>query len=161
MDATCSGLQILAGLARDKGTAELVNVVPTDSPKDAYKSVLEAMEGIPERLKPYCDRGTTKRSVMTIPHNATIIQSSRDYIKKALHDNMPKDVERVTSEEATIMAKSLRKALEKIAPGCLAIRDWIGKEMTAAIKCGNDVIVWTTPQALWCVRNGTSSARLD
>ena len=27
-DATCSGLQILAGLARDKSTATLVNVVP-------------------------------------------------------------------------------------------------------------------------------------
>ena len=162
VDATCSGLQILAGLARDKGTAELVNVVPTDSPKDAYKSVLEAMEDIPERLKPYCDRGTTKRSVMTIPYNATI-QSSRDYIKKALHDNMPKDVERVTSEEATIMAKSLRKALGNIAPGCLAIRDWIGKEMTAAIKRGSDVIRWTTPSGFKVrqKRNKFSTIRLD
>jgi DNA-directed RNA polymerase len=33
-DATCSGLQILAGLARDKTTALLVNVVPSDRPQD-------------------------------------------------------------------------------------------------------------------------------
>ena len=40
-DATCSGLQILAGLARDKRTAQLVNVLPADRPQDAYKVVAE------------------------------------------------------------------------------------------------------------------------
>jgi len=30
IDATCSGLQILAGLAKDKSKAELVNVLPSD-----------------------------------------------------------------------------------------------------------------------------------
>ena len=34
VDATCSGLQILAGLAKDRSTAELVNVVPSDKPSD-------------------------------------------------------------------------------------------------------------------------------
>jgi DNA-directed RNA polymerase len=34
-DATCSGLQILAGLARDASTARLVNVLPSDAPQDA------------------------------------------------------------------------------------------------------------------------------
>ena len=40
-DATCSGLQILAGLARDKSTAEMVNVLPSSEPQDAYKAVAE------------------------------------------------------------------------------------------------------------------------
>ena len=39
VDATCSGLQILAGLAKDKSTARLVNVVPSDEPQDAYAVV--------------------------------------------------------------------------------------------------------------------------
>ena len=43
VDATCSGLQILAGLARDRSTACLVNVVPGDKPADAYKTVANAM----------------------------------------------------------------------------------------------------------------------
>ena len=38
-DATCSGLQILAGLCRDASTARLVNVLPSDAPQDAYKVV--------------------------------------------------------------------------------------------------------------------------
>ena len=37
VDATCSGLQILAGLAKDRSTAELVNVVPSDKPSDATR----------------------------------------------------------------------------------------------------------------------------
>ncbi len=35
-DATCSGLQVLAGFARDKNTAKLVNVLTSDSPPDAH-----------------------------------------------------------------------------------------------------------------------------
>ena len=168
VDATCSGLQILAGLARDAGTAALVNVLPSDKPQDAYRSVLEAMENIPPRLAEWMDRGVTKRSVMTIPYNATI-QSSRDYIRDALHENMPKDqsgkllVDKVSAEEATILAKSLRNALNKIAPGCLAVRDWIGKEMAAAIKRGNDVIEWVTPSGfhVYQKRNNYNTIRLD
>ena len=50
-DATCSGLQILAGLARDKSTAKLVNVLPSDRPQDAYKVVAEQSKpNIPEIL---------------------------------------------------------------------------------------------------------------
>ena len=36
VDATCSGLQILAGLCRDASTASLVNVLPGKKPADAY-----------------------------------------------------------------------------------------------------------------------------
>ena len=162
VDATCSGLQILAGLARDAGTAKLVNVLPSESPQDAYKTVLNAMEDIPERLKPFCDRSTTKRSVMTLPYNATI-QSSRDYIKEALIKKMPKDMDPPTPQEITILAKSLRAAMDKIAPGPLRVMDWIGKEMSAAIKRGNDVVRWVTPSGFQVEqkRNKYETERLD
>jgi DNA-directed RNA polymerase len=44
VDATCSGLQILAGLARDADTARLVNVLPGDKPQDAYREVARCYE---------------------------------------------------------------------------------------------------------------------
>ena len=70
-DATCSGLQILAGLARDKSTARLVNVLPGDQPQDAYKVVAQtATPNCPESIRPYMDRKTVKRVVMTVPYNA-------------------------------------------------------------------------------------------
>ena len=63
-DATCSGLQILAGLARDKSTARLVNVIPSDKPQDAYQVIADkSLKDIPERLRPYWDRKKTKSVV--------------------------------------------------------------------------------------------------
>ena len=96
-DATCSGLQILAGLARDKSTARLVNVLPGDKPADAYKVVAEkAKPNCPERLQPYMDRKTVKRVVMTVPYNAKPF-SNRGYIRDAFAE---KGVE-LTKEELT------------------------------------------------------------
>ena len=84
VDATCSGLQILAGLARDKSTAELVNVVPSSKPSDAYKAVAEkAKEFLPTYMHRWMNRSVCKRTVMTIPYNATK-DSSRKYIREAL-----------------------------------------------------------------------------
>ena len=65
-DATCSGLQILAGLARDKSTARLVNVIPSDKPQDAYQVIadvsrpnipdtVETLLGIEKNQKDYDD----------------------------------------------------------------------------------------------------------
>ena len=82
----CSGLQILSGLARCKKTAQLVNVLPSDSPQDAYRTVWDACKHeFPERLQPHGDRTVTKRCVMTIPYNAKE-WSNRGYIKDAFKE---------------------------------------------------------------------------
>ena len=87
VDATCSGLQILAGLAKDRSTAELVNVVPSSKPSDAYKAVADkAKEFLPSYMHHWMDRSVCKRTVMTIPYNATK-DSSRKYIREALLEN--------------------------------------------------------------------------
>ena len=144
VDATCSGMQILAGLARDANTARLVNVLPSDSPQDAYRTVAEAM--IPkltedvQHLAEHITRSTTKRSVMTIPYNATL-QSSTQYILDELRE---KGVA-VTWHEGYALAKILRKAMDDVAPGPLKVMDWIKEEMGNAIARGNGVIRWTTP----------------
>jgi DNA-directed RNA polymerase len=162
-DATCSGLQILAGLARDKSTARLVNVLPADRPQDAYMAVRDQMmKDVPERLQPYFNRGCVKRSVMTIPYNATI-NSSRAYIKDALFKELPKDFERPTPQELTALAKALRAAMDVVAPGPLKVMDWIGKEMSAAISRGSETIRWTTPSGFVVdqKRNKYRMVRLD
>ena len=67
IDATCSGMQILAGLAKDKSTAELVNVTKSDKPQDAYKVVAElAKPNCPKPIQPYMDRKTVKLSLIHI-----------------------------------------------------------------------------------------------
>ena len=110
-DATCSGLQILAGLARDKSTAKLVNVIPSDKPQDAYAKVAEtaANLGIPDHIHPVWDRKCVKRTVMTIPYNAKPF-SNRSYIKEALAE---KGIE-VDKDDLTQIVNTVRQAMNLI-----------------------------------------------
>jgi len=140
-DATCSGLQILAGLARDKSTAKLVNVVPGDKPQDAYKTVAEACyNDIPDHIKPHWDRKCTKRTCLTIPYNAKPY-SNRAYIRDALKE---KGVE-IEKEDLTAVVKAVRNAMDRIVPGPMRVMKWIEKEVAAAIDRGETQIKWVTP----------------
>ena len=140
-DATCSGLQILAGLARDKSTAQLVNVLPSDRPQDAYKVVAEtAKPYIPSSLHDVWDRKCVKRTVMTIPYNAKPF-SNRSYIRDALKE---KGVE-IDKDDLTATVKAVRKAMHKIVPGPMAVMRWIEDEVSKAIKRGATELEWVTP----------------
>jgi DNA-directed RNA polymerase len=140
-DATCSGLQILAGLARDKSTARLVNVLPGDKPQDAYKVVAEeATPHCPESIQPYMDRKTVKRVVMTVPYNAKPF-SNRGYIRDALAE---KGVE-ISKDDLTKTVKAVRNAMDVVVPGPMAVMSWIEQEVANAIKTGKEYLEWTTP----------------
>jgi DNA-directed RNA polymerase len=140
-DATCSGLQILAGLARDASTARLVNVLPSDKPQDAYKVVAEtATPHCPASIRPYMDRKTVKRVVMTVPYNAKPY-SNRGYIREALKD---KDVE-IEKDDLTATVKAVRDAMKVVVPGPMDVMTWIESEVAAAIKRGATELTWTTP----------------
>ena len=140
-DATCSGLQILSGLARDESTARLVNVVPGNHPMDAYKVIADtAKPNVPESVQPFMDRKVTKRTVMTIPYNAKPY-SNRSYIRDALKE---KGVE-IDKEQLTETVKAVRDAMDRIVPGPMQVMKWIEKEVAAAIDRGVEQIEWVTP----------------
>ena len=140
-DATCSGLQILAGLAKDKSTAQLVNVLPGSRPQDAYKVVAdEAAPHSPESIRPHMDRKTVKRVVMTVPYNAKPF-SNRGYIRDALKE---KGVE-IEKEDLTKTVKAVRNAMDVVVPGPMAVMKWIEDEVAEAIKGGREFLEWVTP----------------
>ena len=141
-DATCSGLQILAGLARDESTAKLVNVIPGDKPQDAYKVIAEhAKPNVPDCVKPHMDRKVTKRTVMTIPYNAKPF-SNRGYIRDALRE---KGFEIEKDDDLTATVKAVRDAMEVVVPGPMKVMKWIESEVAAAIDRGEQQIRWVTP----------------
>ena len=141
IDATCSGVQIIAGLTKCRSTAELVNVLPSDKPQDAYKVIAETSKpNIPERLRPYWDRKCTKRTVMTIPYNAKPF-SNRSYIREALKD---KEIE-IEKEELTQTVNAVRDAMDEIIPGATRVMKWIESEVSKAIKRGVTELKWVTP----------------
>ncbi len=140
-DATCSGLQILAGLARDKKTAQLVNVVPAVRPQDAYKVVAEVSKwNIPDRLRDIWDRKCVKRTVMTIPYNAKPF-SNRTYIRDAL---LEKNIE-IDKNELTQTVQAVRDAMHNVVPGPMSVMKWIEDEVAKALNRGMHEIGWVTP----------------
>ena len=140
-DATCSGLQILAGLARDKKTAQLVNVLPSDRPQDAYKVVADvAKPNCPIHIREVMDRKTVKRTVMTIPYNAKPY-SNRSYIRDAL---LEKGIE-IDKEDLTVTVQAVRDAMNKVVPGPMKVMKWIEDEVSKVIKRGILQIEWITP----------------
>merc|ERR1712072_1315952 len=140
-DATCSGLQILAGLARDKKTAQFVNVLPSDRPQDAYKVVADvAKPNCPIHIREVMDRNTVKRTVMTIPYNAKPY-SNRSYIRDALLD---KGIE-IDKEDLTVTVQAVRDAMNKVVPGPMSVMKWIEDEVSKAVKRGATELEWVTP----------------
>ena len=140
-DATCSGLQILAGLCRDARTASLVNVLPAERPQDAYAVVAKhAKPNVPESVRDYMDRKTVKRVVMTVPYNAKP-HSNRGYIREAL---LEKGIE-VDKDDLTATVKAVREAMDEVVPGPMAAMKWIEAEVTKAIKRGATELEWVTP----------------
>lgn len=70
LDATCSGIQILAALACDRSAAQVCNVVDTGKREDAYTSIYQDMvTKAGESAK--IDRKLTKKAVMTSFYGST------------------------------------------------------------------------------------------
>ncbi len=140
-DATCSGLQILAGLAKDKNTASLVNVLPSDKPQDAYAVVARtATPFCPSSIRNHMDRKVVKRVVMTVPYNAKPF-SNRGYIKDAL---LEKSIE-IDKDDLTKTVIAVRNAMDEVVPGPMAVMSWIEEEVAKAIDLGKTELTWSTP----------------
>jgi len=72
LDATCSGIQILAALAGDRKAAQICNVVDTGKREDAYVSIYQDMVaklGETSRI----DRKLTKQAIMTSFYSSTAV----------------------------------------------------------------------------------------
>lgn len=72
LDATCSGIQVLAALAGDRSAAEICNVVDTGKREDAYVSIytdmVTALGGTAK-----IDRKLTKQAIMTAFYSSTAV----------------------------------------------------------------------------------------
>ena len=141
VDATASGLQILAGLARDASTASIVNVLPSDKPADAYRAVAEhASSNCPPEWREHVDRSVAKRLVMTLCYSAKF-KSNWGYVKDALIAKglePPKDV-------VTEITKALIESAKDVFPGPIQVMRWIEREVSAATKRGVTEFEWVTP----------------
>ena len=160
VDATCSGLQHLSALTRDLSAAQMVNVVPTPKPTDAYAVVAEkAKEFLPEAYHPLMNRKVTKRTVMTTPYGVTM-NSARGYIREEL----PKTFEDDSPVELSLVTKAVfQQAIPAVIPGPIRAMGYIQRAALQHIDKGNDHVKWVTPSGftVYQDRRATGSERIN
>ena len=158
VDATCSGIQVLAGLAKDADAAALVNVIPGEVPQDAYMAVANAAKAaLPEELGKYLSRKMVKPIVMTVPYNAsskTHREAIADYIKGLAREEVKAGGEwfKLTAKEISAIAQALADAMEIVLPGPMGIRKWITEGMKVVMKAAPGDVTWVTPSGFKVVQ---------
>jgi DNA-directed RNA polymerase len=142
VDATCSGLQHLSALTLDLSAAQMVNVVPTPKPTDAYAVVADkAKEFLPEAYHPLMNRKVTKRTVMTTPYGVTI-NSARGYIREEL----PKTLEDGSPVELKLVTKAVfQQAIPAVIPGPIRAMGYIQRAALDHVDKGRNHVFWVTP----------------
>jgi DNA-directed RNA polymerase len=150
VDATCSGLQHLSALTKDLSAAQMVNVVPTDKPTDAYAVVAEkAKEFLPEAYHPLMNRKVTKRTVMTTPYGVTM-NSARGYIREEL----PKTFEDESPVELSLVTRAVyHQAIPAVIPGPIKAMGYIQRAAVEHIDQGNPLVKWVTPSGFTVIQD--------
>ena len=179
VDATCSGIQILAGITKDESAAQLVNVkqVFADGVAvkgDAYQAVADYAKQIltgevksGKKVKLHdgtsmnvsefgdyadlLDRGVCKKVVMTLAYNSSP-QSHTEYLRKAVKDKgvtLPEDLKNAVISAFGI---AIRDAMKDLLPNVIQFKDWINKCAAARADQTNAALVWQTPSGFQVVQ---------
>lgn len=118
LDATSSGIQILAALTGDRKAASLCNLVDTGHREDAYTGLYEAMlREIGEDAT--IDRKDTKQAVMTSFYNSTAVP------KAVFGEGELLDIFYKTMEENAPYAWELNETMLKIWDPTKYSNDWV------------------------------------
>lgn len=161
MDGTCSGLQHYAALCKDFDTAKEVNVAPSETPQDIYRTVAEEALKLIEKdihkggfAKHWYDSGLvtrkmTKRPVMTLPYGITK-RSATQYIYEYYLEEKEKgngidDIAHQNERKACnwlgdVVWTTIEKKLT-VAPEAM----FVLQEIARLLAKNNVPIVWSSP----------------
>jgi DNA-directed RNA polymerase len=145
MDATCSGLQILSAVAKDRQGGSLVNITETPETQtekaDVYgtvaKLILKKYSQLPENyfaqwvILNGIPRRFTKRPVMTLPYSATI-RSAIGYVQTELQGNSEKGI----APYPLPASEEDRRELQ------LSIKSLMGKEESGEVKLDDNSLYY-------------------
>jgi DNA-directed RNA polymerase len=131
-DATCSGIQHLALIARDEVTGSLVNLINHDEPQDIYRVVITGVMTALEtddnefaqwwlhRLKacePKRKRKLLKTAIMTFAYSATEIGMSDKIIEVYYDLFQPNEAKEEHYKRTYYLAEKVMEACRNVLPG--------------------------------------------
>lgn len=151
IDATQSGIQHLSALTLDAQAAAKVNVLPTPSPVDGYRTVAEvSLKYIEDQsIHPYIDRKTSKRCTMCLPYGLTR-DSARGYIRDALKEG---ELDLTVPGRLTEITRAIyEQAIPEVFPGPVEVMRWFQRCAKYIMKT-KESIQWTTPSGFVVVQD--------
>ena len=155
-DATQSGFQICALLARDAEAAALVNATPADRPVDLYMNVLEELRRRIPLSHPVVqakialldlNRKEIKRLVIPIasssssPAVSSLVRKMFSFEQYEAHGSRP------LNQTARWVSRTVREILEEMTPGAMGYLKWAAEMAVAAID-GRRGLEWTSPSGV-------------
>lgn len=167
VDGTCNGIQHFSAMLRDEKGAKAVNLTPSATPQDIYKSVADA---VIKRLKKEAvkhddkakfarrwlafgiTRSTTKRQVMILPYGGTML-SCREYTRDHVMERLEGGQENPFTEgdemrEAiSYLASHIWASIGSVVVSSKKIMDWLTK-CARQITKENMTPSWVTPAGL-------------
>ena len=161
MDGTCNGLQNFSAMLRDEVGGAAVNLVPSDTPSDIYRTVaiessrmiaLDAAAGKVEAiaLEGKITRKLTKTNTMTLPYGVStwgmrdqVVQDFKKYTKSGELDIGDADLYRCSNYLGDINYK----AIGTVVVSAKLAMDWL--QAAARLVASNGLpITWTSPIGL-------------
>ena len=181
VDATCSGIQILAGITKDESAALLVNVKQAVNVKtgeelkgDAYQAVADFAKRIlkgevksSKKVKvnaeismkvsefgeyaELLDRSVCKKVVMTLAYNSSP-QSHTEYLQKTIKEKGVQLPDDLKKAIISAFGVAIRDAMKELLPNVIQFKDWINKCAAARAEQTGDGLTWQTPSGFEVVQ---------
>ena len=152
-DASCSGLQHYAALARDEVGASAVNLLPAARPQDLYSQVAElvaekvsrdAVAGVElaQRIDGNVTRKLVKRNVMTMTYGVTLIGMRLQVEEQLEQIGIPRERQ---FGLGVYISQIVRDVMAQAGcPGAEALMAWL-RTAARAISSRGAFVAWTTP----------------
>jgi len=160
LDGSCNGLQHYSAMLRDPVAGEAVNLTPSDSPQDIYKTVAQEVE---KRLRGVLEEGDeeeaelarrwldygicrkiTKRPVMVLPYGGTF-SSCKDYVREAIVERGDAPYPPLELPKAiNWLAGHVWRAMGDVVVSARLAMDWLRRTANVAVKQGS-FLSWEAP----------------
>jgi len=163
LDGSCSGLQHWSAVIGDRGTAEAVNVLPANAPRDLYREVAEeTVRRLQASADPWArvwlnwnkiDRKILKGAVMVLPYGATkqgqprrLLDAVKERMRKEKSEPFWKDHKEAWSA-ARFLSDVVWEVMTRVLARPVEAMEWT-KNIVRAVKAKNARVAWTAPSGL-------------
>lgn len=167
-DGSCSGVQMLAGMTRDKSAGRMVNLVPSPRGDDYYGRMAEALSNRLCNLVDDADKDamrhlefwsdyTLDRNLLKAP-SMTKVYSAGTYT----FGEQVRDKTGAPDHEAMWLASQINACFADVAPGMLRAMSYL-QEVSCVLTAHGMPLLWTTPAGLQVeqARHTTRSLRVE